>query len=85
MALSRQIGEKSSIYSSITHAYNKGMAPESKLDRFNFISFFVSRFGKDEAFTVDAKVQYINTKVHNRPIAGNRDENYFPNPAHYAC
>lgn len=77
VALSRQIGEKSSIYSSITHAHNKDMTPESKLDRFNFISRFVSRFGKDDAFTVDAKVQYINTKVHNRPIAGNRSENYF--------
>ncbi|MDO5035693.1 MAG: SusC/RagA family TonB-linked outer membrane protein [Porphyromonas sp.] len=77
VALSRQLGKGSSLYTSVTHTYNSDVTPESKLNRFNFITRFVSKFGKDDAWTVDAKVQYINTKVHNRPIGGNRPENFF--------
>lgn len=77
VALSRQLGKGSSVYASITHSYNKDMTPESKLNRLNMITRFVSKFGADDAWTADAKVQYINTNVHNRPIAGNRSENYF--------
>ena len=77
VALSRSVGKGSSIYSSITHAYNKDMTPESRLSRLNMISRFVSTFGEEDAWTVDAKVQYIRTDVHNRPIGGNRADNYF--------
>lgn len=77
VALSRSIGEKSSIYASITHSHNQSMTPESYLNRLNLISRFTSRFGANDAWTVDAKVQYINTNVHNRPVAGNRTDNFY--------
>ena len=77
IALSRSVGKGSSVYASITHAYNRDMTPESKLNRLNMITRFVSTFGERDAWTVDAKVQYIRTDVHNRPISGNRNDNYF--------
>lgn len=77
IALSRAVGKGSSVYASLTHAYNRDMTPEAKLHRLNMISRFVSVFGTDDAWTVDAKVQYIRTDVHNRPISGNREDNYF--------
>lgn len=77
LALSRQVGKGSSLYASVTHAYNKDMTPESKLSRFNMITRFVSRFGTSDAWTADVKVQYINTSAHNRPLGGNRNDNYF--------
>lgn len=77
VALSRQLGEASSLYSSITHSSNKDIAPGSKLNRMNLISRFVSSFGKDNKWTTDVKIQYINTSVHNRPLGGNRGENFY--------
>lgn len=77
IALSRSVGKGSSVYASLTHAFNRDMTPESKLNRFNMITRFVSNFGENDAWTVDAKVQYIRTDVHNRPISGNRADNYF--------
>lgn len=77
VALSRQLGKGSSIYSSLTHSLNNDIAPGSKLERFNLISRFVSNFGKDERWSTDVKIQYINTSVHNRPIGGNRGENFW--------
>lgn len=77
IALSRSVGNGSSVYASLTHTYNRDMTPESRLNRLNMITRFVSRFGANDAWTVDAKVQYIRSDVHNRPISGNRSDNYF--------
>ncbi|MDD4592759.1 MAG: SusC/RagA family TonB-linked outer membrane protein, partial [Parabacteroides sp.] len=77
VALSRQLGKGSSIYSSLTHSFNNDIAPGSKLERLNLISRFVSNFGKDNRWTTDVKIQYINTSVHNRPIGGNKGENFW--------
>lgn len=77
IALSRQLGKSSSIYSSITHSFNNDVSPGSKLERLNLISRFVSSFGKDDRWTVDGKIQYISTSVHNRPIGGNKGENFW--------
>lgn len=77
ISLSRHLGEGSSVYAALTHAYNRDLSPESKLNRFNAITRFVSSFGAEKEWTVDAKVQYIKTTVHNRPISGNRGQNFW--------
>ena len=77
VALSRQLGKSSSLYSSLTHSLNNDIAPGSKLERLNLISRFVAGFGKDDRWTADVKIQYINTSVHNRPIGGNKGENFW--------
>ncbi len=77
VALSRQLGKSSSLYSSLTHSLNNDIAPGAKLERLNLISRFVAGFGKDNRWTADVKIQYINTSVHNRPISGNKGENFW--------
>lgn len=77
IALSRQLGKGSSIYSSLTHSSNNDIAPGSKLERLNLISRFVANFGKDNKWTTDLKIQYISTSVHNRPIGGDKGENFY--------
>lgn len=77
ISISRRLGDGSSVYAALTHAYNSDLAPESKLNRFNAITRFVTNFGSGKEWTADAKVQYIKTSVHNRPISGNRGQNFW--------
>ena len=41
------------------------------------MSRITSSFGKDNRWSVDAKVQYILSDATNRPISGARSDNYF--------
>ena len=77
ISLSRQLGKGTTLYSSLTHDSNQDIAPGSNLKRLGVISRFVSSFGKDYRWTADVKFQYINTSVHNRPIGGNKGENFY--------
>ena len=53
------------------------MIPGAELGRTNLTTRATSRFGKDNKWTVDAKVQYIHTKADNRPISGSNTSNAF--------
>ncbi len=73
----QQISKGTSVYSSIAYGTNQDISPESELKRLNLVSRVVSNFGARDEWTTDFKIQYINTKVHNRPIGGNKGENYY--------
>ncbi|CEN42898.1 TonB-linked outer membrane protein, SusC/RagA family [Capnocytophaga canis] len=77
VSFQQQVTNGTSIYSSLTHVDNQSSIPGATLERLNLISRAISRFGKDEKWTTDFKVQYINSKVKNRPIGGQRDINVF--------
>ncbi|SHF08720.1 SusC/RagA family TonB-linked outer membrane protein [Pedobacter caeni] len=66
-----------SIYTSFNRTEDKGMTPEAKLTRTNLLARALSKFGKDDKWTVDTKIQYNNTTANNRPMGGARDENIF--------
>lgn len=67
---------RTSIYTSLGYFNDKSLIPHSKLTRTNLTARAVSRFGKDDRWTVDTKVQYINTNARNRPLAGLEPHNY---------
>ncbi len=62
--------KQSSVYTSFTYLEDRGMVPENKLTRTNLTARAVTRFGNDDRWTTDTKVQYSNTKANNRPIGG---------------
>ena len=74
VTLSQQYG-KTSIYASMTNMNNKSMTPGAKLNRTNLMLRGVTTFGKNDAWTFDAKVQYIRNKANNRPVSGNNSNN----------
>ncbi|MBB2151666.1 SusC/RagA family TonB-linked outer membrane protein [Pedobacter gandavensis] len=66
-----------SIYTSLNRADDKSVIPGVKLTRTNLTARAVSKFGKDDRWTTDTKVQYINSNAENRPLLGSRSENAF--------
>ncbi|MDO5609048.1 MAG: SusC/RagA family TonB-linked outer membrane protein, partial [Capnocytophaga sp.] len=77
IAFQQQVSNGTSLYSSLSHSDNESMIPGATYKRLNLITRAVSRFGKDEKWTTDLKVQYINTQAKNRPIGGSRNINSF--------
>lgn len=69
--------DKTSIYTSINRMDDASMIPGAKLNRTNLTLRASSTFGNDDRWSLDAKVQYINTEAKNRPISGARGNNAF--------
>ena len=72
-----QLYNKTSIYTSFNKLYDKSMLPGSKYDRTNLSTRAVSKFGKDDRWTLDTKVQYSKSKASNRPNGGVNSNNAF--------
>lgn len=69
--------DKTSVYTSINRMDDASMIPGAKLNRTNLTLRAASTFGNDDRWSLDAKVQYINTEAKNRPIGGSRGNNAF--------
>ena len=69
--------EKTSIYSSVTYLDDQSQIPGATLERSNFLTRAISNFGKEDRWTTDVKVQYINATAENRPINGVNSSNAF--------
>ena len=69
ITFSQQYG-KTGIYSSYTHMEDRSMVPGATLGRNNLMLRGTSTFGKNDKWHFDAKVQFIRTEAHNRPISG---------------
>lgn len=72
-----QMFGKTSIYTSLNRMDDASKIPGSKLHRTNLTLRAASSFGKDDRWSIDAKVQYINSLAENRPQGGSRDANAF--------
>jgi TonB-linked SusC/RagA family outer membrane protein len=66
-----------SVYTSYNRLDDKSYIPGAKLIRNNLMARTVSKFGTNDRWTVDTKVQYINSTARNRPQAGSNPNNYF--------
>ncbi len=66
-----------SIYSSITFLDDKSKIPGSTLKRANLLARAVSKFGPSDKWTIDTKIQYVNSNVKNRPLSGVNSSNSF--------
>lgn len=72
-----QVFGKTAIYTSVTRLDDMSKIPGAELSRTNLMLRASSTFGKDDRWSIDAKVQYIDTKADNRPASGARSNNYF--------
>ena len=72
-----QMFGKTSIYTSLNRMDDASKIPGSKLHRTNLTLRAATTFGKDDRWSIDAKVQYINSLAENRPQGGARDANAF--------
>lgn len=61
---------QSSVYTSFTRLEDRGLVPGIKLTRTNLTARAVTRFGNNDRWTTDTKVQYSNAKGNNRPVGG---------------
>lgn len=73
----QQLVGATSIYTSFNRLDDKGIIPGAKLQRTNLLARAVSKFGNDDRWTVDTKVQYNNSNAKNRPNNGANVNNVF--------
>jgi TonB-linked SusC/RagA family outer membrane protein len=69
--------KSTSVYTSYNRLDEKSVIPGAKLIRNNLMSRTVSKFGTDDKWTIDTKVQYINATALNRPQGGSNVSNNF--------
>lgn len=68
---------KNGIYASFTRMNDDSMIPYAGIKRTNLMLRGTSTFGKDDRWSFDAKVQYIKSGAHNRPISGSNASSSF--------
>ena len=76
ISFAQQYG-KTGVYTSLTRMDDFSKIPGAELSRTNLMLRANSTFGKDDRWSIDAKVQYINSNATNRPLSGVNDNNYF--------
>ena len=69
--------ENTSIYTSVTQMTDKSLIPGADLSRVNLLTRAISKFGENKKWTVDTKIQYINSAATNRPLLGTNTSNSF--------
>ncbi len=66
-----------SVYTSLTRTDDQSMIPGAELARTNLMTRALAKLGKNQKWTLDTKVQYIQSKAHNRPLSGHNSSNSF--------
>ena len=62
--------KQTSVYTSFNRLEDKGLVPGIKLTRTNLTARAVTKFGNNDRWTTDTKIQYSNAIANNRPIGG---------------
>ncbi|UOY05894.1 SusC/RagA family TonB-linked outer membrane protein [Muricauda sp. SCSIO 64092] len=75
LSLQQQLTDGTSIYSSVSYLNDESIIPGAEFERLNLLTRAVSRFGPNDRWTTDIKVQFINAKARNRPLNGNNINN----------
>lgn len=66
-----------SVYTSLGRADDWSKIPGADLSRTNMTLRSTTKFGKNERWSTDAKIQYIKTDARNRPVGGQNVSNPF--------
>ncbi|SEA75366.1 SusC/RagA family TonB-linked outer membrane protein [Pedobacter hartonius] len=66
-----------SVYTSFNKLDDKSIIPGAELHRTNLLARATSKFGKDDRWVTDTKIQYTNSKAENRPNNGANVNNVF--------
>ncbi|WP_106790800.1 SusC/RagA family TonB-linked outer membrane protein [Aquimarina sp. Aq78] len=75
ISFQQQVTDATSVYSSINFLNDDSNIPGATLERLNLLTRAVSKFGKENKWTTDVKVQYTNLKAENRPLNGTNISN----------
>lgn len=67
----------SSIFTSLSRSNDKSIIPGAELTKTNLTTRAFTRFGNDQKWSIDAKVQYLNSEAKNRPLLGHNYQNPF--------
>ncbi|MFP3533965.1 hypothetical protein SB763_31905, partial [Burkholderia sp. SIMBA_042] len=79
LTFQQAIGENTTLFSSVGYLNDNGMIPETKYERLNITTRATSKFGRNNRWFTDIKVQYINSFAKNRPVGGENPNNYYGN------
>jgi TonB-linked SusC/RagA family outer membrane protein len=66
-----------SVYTSLGRTDDWSKIPGADLSRTNLTTRATTKFGADDRWSTDAKVQYIKTNAQNRPVGGRNSSNPF--------
>lgn len=77
LSFQQQVSDATSLYTSANYLNDDSNIPGATLERLNLTTRAISRFGENNRWTTDVKVQYINTKANNRPLNGSNANNAF--------
>jgi TonB-linked SusC/RagA family outer membrane protein len=69
--------KSTSVYTSFNRLDDRSLIPGAKLQRTNLLARAISKFGADDRWVVDTKVQYSNSNAQNRPANGFNLNNVF--------
>jgi TonB-linked SusC/RagA family outer membrane protein len=69
--------KSTSVYTSFNRLDDRSIIPGAKLQRTNLLARAISKFGADDRWTLDTKVQYSNSNAQNRPASGANLNNVF--------
>ena len=69
--------KSTSVYTSFNRLDDKSLIPGAKLQRTNLLARAISKFGQDDRWILDTKVQYSNSNAKNRPANGANLNNVF--------
>ncbi len=69
--------ENSSVYTSLSRSNEKSVIPGAELTKTNLTTRAFSEFGNGKKWSIDAKVQYLNSEANNRPLLGHNYSNPF--------
>lgn len=70
------VSENTSVFSSLSYLSSSGLIPNTKYDRLNATARVTTKFGENNRWSSDFKIQYMNTYAENRPVGG-RDTSYY--------
>lgn len=71
--------KSTSLYTSYNRLDDKGMNPGQKLTRNNLMARSITKFGNNDRWSIDTKIQYTNAIANNRPTVGQNVSNAFTN------
>lgn len=76
LSLQKKVGENTGLYSSVSYVSDDGMIPGTELNRLNATTRVTTKYGKEDRWSTDVKLQYINSIAKNRPIGGQGQSYY---------
>lgn len=77
LTIQNNIGANTNLYTSASYMTDEGVVPEAKYKRLNLTTRATSKFGKDDRWSTDFKVQFINSLANNRPVGGSNSNNFY--------